>query len=73
MKHTEPLHLLAIGHLWKSSPWALATALYLPTFILAQDKHVGIGDDANEAHMALIWLKSCPCLRDDNHGVVANV
>lgn len=46
----------------ESPPWALATVLYLPTFILAQDKHVGIGDDANEAHMALIWLRSCPCL-----------
>lgn len=23
--------------------------------------------------MALIWLKSCPCLSDDNHGIVANI
>lgn len=22
--------------------------------------------------MALVWLESCPCLCDDNHGVAAN-
>lgn len=57
----------------ESSPRALAAVLDLPTFILAWDKHSGIWDNTNEAHMALIWLKSCPCLCDDNHGVVANI
>lgn len=57
----------------KSSPRALANVLDLLTFFLAWDKHGGIQDDANEAHMAMIWLKSCLCLCDDNHSVVANI
>lgn len=73
MQHSEPLHMLAIEDLYESPPRALAAVLDLPTFILAWDKHHEIWDNANKAHMALIWLKSCPCLSDDNHGVVANI
>lgn len=57
----------------ESPPRALAAVLDLPTFILAWDQHGGIWDNTNEAHMALIWLKSCPRLCDDNHNVVANI
>lgn len=41
---------------------ALADVLGLPTFILPWVKYNGIWSNANEDHMALIWLKFCSSL-----------
>lgn len=58
----------------QSPSTVLAAVLDLPTFIVDWDQHNGgIWVSVNEAHMVLIWHKSCPCLCDDNHGVVADI